>query len=113
PDFLSYTCDGVHGAAVSASGLCAPEGVAVDGLGNLYIADTGNNRVLEYSNPFAACGGAFPCVAGPATLVIGQGASFTSKTQNNGGITASSLAGPVGVAADFSGNLYVVDKINN
>ena len=113
PDFLSYTCDGVDGVAVNASRLCTPNGVAVDGLGNLYVADTGNNRVLEYPNPFAACSGTFPCVAGPATLVIGQGASFTSRTQNNGGITASSLAGPVGVAADVSGNLYVVDKMNN
>ncbi len=113
PDFLSYTCDGVDGVAVNASRLCAPYGVAVDGLGNLYVADTGNNRVLEYSNPFAACGGAFPCVAGPATVVIGQGGSFTSKTQNNGGISASSLSSPAGVAADVSGNLYVVDKLNN
>ena len=29
------------------SGLNVPEGVAVDGSGNVYIADTGNNRVLK------------------------------------------------------------------
>jgi len=113
PDFLSYDCDGVDGMTVSASILCVPNGVAVDGLGNLYVADTGNNRVLEYSNPFAACAGTFPCVAGPASLVLGQGVSFTSRIQNNGGVSASSLAGPVGVAADATGNLYVVDKFNN
>ena len=112
-DFLSYSCDGVNGMSVSASSLCTPSGVAVDGVGNLYVADTGNNRVLEYPNPFAACSDTFPCVAGPANLVLGQGGSFTSKTQNNGGVSASSLAGPVSVAADATGNLYVVDKMNN
>ena len=112
PDFLSYLCDGLEGNAVSAGSLCVPEGVAVDGLGNLYVADSRDNRMLKYSNPFAACGGTFPCVGGPATLVLGQ-PSFTSNTQNNGGVNASSLAGPVGIAVDTSGNVYVVDSMNN
>jgi len=113
PDFLSYFCDGVDGSAISANSLCMPKGVAVDGLGNLYVADSRNNRVLMYASPFAACGNTFPCVGGPATLVLGQGASFTSNTPNNGGISASSLSAPVGVAVDGLGNLYVVDSMNN
>ncbi len=113
PDFLSYFCDGIDGNMVTASSLCLPKGVAVDGLGNLYVADGRDNRVLEYTNPFGACGNTFPCVGGPATLVLGQGTSFTSNTQNNGGISASSLDAPVGVAVDGIGNLYVVDSMNN
>lgn len=35
--------------AASATNLCFPRGVAVDSHGNLYVADTSNNRVLEYN----------------------------------------------------------------
>ena len=111
-DFLSYLCDGLDGNVVSASSLCVPQGIAVDGAGNLYVADSRDNRVLEYPNPFAACGDTFPCVGGPATVVLGQ-SSFTSNAPNNGGIGASSLDAPVGVTIDASGNVYVVDSMNN
>src|SRR5271155_3581903 len=45
----------------TASNLCFPEGIAVDHNGNLYVADTRNNRVLEYfapvgNNPTAGVG---------------------------------------------------------
>ncbi len=113
PDFLSYFCDGADGKAVTASSLCQPEGIAVDGFGNLIVADSRNNRVLEFNSPFTACGSTFPCVGGPANIVVGQGASFTSNIQNNGGIGAASLAFPIAVATDGSGNLYVVDNNNN
>ncbi|MGC2763341.1 MAG: hypothetical protein WA206_18710, partial [Candidatus Binatus sp.] len=61
-----------------------PYGVAVDAAGNLYVADASNNRVLEYTTPFAECG-SFPCVGGSANMVFGQGGSFTSNTANKGG----------------------------
>jgi len=111
-DFVSGACN--NGAASpSASSLCFPESVAVDVAGNLYVADEGNNRVLEYNNPFAGCG-SFPCVGGSANLVFGQLGSFTSNTPNNGGLTANSLSAPNGVASDGkSGNLYVTDDGNN
>src|SRR6185436_8844915 len=35
-----------------ALGLLQPSGVAVDPAGNLYVADTGNNRVLRFPRPF-------------------------------------------------------------
>ena len=63
PDFLSSCATG-PADTVSASSLCGPEGLAVDGSGNLYVADIGNSRVLEYANPYTACAGAFPCVGG-------------------------------------------------
>jgi sugar lactone lactonase YvrE len=113
PDFLSYFCDGSSGASVSASDLCFPEGLAVDSSGNLYVADTDNNRLLEYANPFVACNNTFPCVGGPASVVIGQGNSFTSSIKNSGGVSASSLNSPTAVSVDGSGNVYLADSSNN
>src|SRR5271169_7168393 len=49
PDFQTTLC---NSGGVSASSLCQPGGVAVDSIGNLYVADTSNNRVLEYNQPF-------------------------------------------------------------
>ena len=112
PDFLSSGCN-----ATSAASLCKPTGVAVDASGNLYVADGGNSRVLEYTNPFTACAGVFPCVGGPASLVFGQGGSFTSNTcdsdTEDSGSTSIDLCSPIGVAVDASGNLYVADSGNN
>ena len=89
-------------------------GIAVDGAGNLYVADSRNNRALEYANPFMACGGTFPCVGGPANLVLGQGRSFTSNIANNGGNQApAAWTLRYEVALDGPGNLYVADSGNN
>ena len=116
PDFLSYLCNGTSDTA-GASSLCDPEGIAVDKLGNLYVADFGNSRVLEYANPYTACAGAFPCVGGAASLVLGQGDSFTLTGCNSdtgtATPTASDLCDPSGVAVDGSGNLYVADSSNS
>jgi len=80
-------------------------GVAVDGAGNLYVADSVNNRVLEYDSPLTT--------DTIADRVFGQGGSFTSGACNLGGISASSLCNPLRVAMDAVGNLYVTDVFNN
>ncbi len=84
--------------------LCMPEGAALDGSGNLYIADYLNNRVLEYDTPLTNT---------TADRVWGQGGSFTTKTINKGGISADSLYFPTGVAFDPSGDLYIADFENH
>ncbi|MGA8792471.1 hypothetical protein [Candidatus Binatus sp.] len=94
-----------NGGEPSANNLNSPWGVAVDGNGNLYVADTVNNRVLEYNAPLTN--------AATANLVFGQGGIFTSNTGNNGGASANSLYLPVGVAVDASGDLYVADYFNS
>ncbi len=111
PDFLSGACN-QNNANPSANSLCDQVGVAVDANGNLYVADSDNSRVLEFNDPFAACG-SFPCVGGSANLVFGQGGDFTSNACDNGGVSSGSLCFPVGVAVDASGNLYVADESEN
>jgi NHL repeat len=89
-------------SGVSATGLNGPNRVVLDSGGNLYVADSLNNRVLFY-----------PSGSTTATRVYGQGGSFTTGVPNNGGISANSLDQPLGVVLDSSGNLYVADSFNN
>ena len=89
---------GDGGPATSAS-LNQPSGVAVDAAGNLYIADFNNNRIRKVSP------------AGTITTFAGNGVAAFS---GDGGLaTSASLSGPVGVAVDSVGNLYIVDKGNH
>jgi parallel beta-helix repeat protein len=78
--------------------------VAVDSVGNVYVADTHQSRVLRFSPPFSN--------GMAANLVIGQ-PDFTSNTENFGGISAATLNRPTGVAIDPQGNLWVADSDNH
>ncbi|MBV8673650.1 MAG: NHL repeat-containing protein, partial [Acidobacteriaceae bacterium] len=98
--FITNTAN--NGGAVSATSFNGPQSVALDSSGNLYVADTGNSRVLFY-----------PAGSTTATRVYGQGGSFTSNTANWNGVTADSLYQPFSIALDSSGNLYVADDQNN
>ena len=98
----SFTSVAPNKGGIGANSLNGPLGGAFDSSGNLYVADSYNNRVLFY-----------PAGSTTATRVYGQGGSFTSYTQNNGGVSANSLDYPYGVALDSSGNLYVADNRNS
>ena len=88
-----YSGDG--GLATSAE-LNTPVGIALDSQGNLYIADSGNQRVREVS----ASTGQINTVAGNGTL---------GQTGDGGPATSAELANPVYVALDSTGNLYIFD----
>lgn len=85
----------------AADTLYSPSGV-VSVASGVYIADSGNNRILFFSSTSTV-----------ASRVYGQSGSFTSGLPNNGGVTASSLNTPDSVAVDQNGNLYVSDTSNN
>ncbi len=97
---------------VLTSGLNAPAGLVVDRTGNLYVADTGNNRVLRYPVPFSQ-----PDDYKIPDMVIGQ-LSLGINVANAGGITEKTLAlssgaQKTGLAFDPAGNLWVSDTANN
>jgi len=91
----SYSGDG--SAAISA-GFSDVMGVAVTSAGNVYIADASNRVVREVST------------AGTVTTIAGIGVQGFS---GDGGLaTAAALGRPVALALDVSGNLYIVDSVN-
>lgn len=86
---------GDGGPAIGAS-LSFPYGVAVDGSGNIYIADTGNHRIRKVS-----------AETGVITTVAGNGNRGYSG--DGGPATSATLAYIWGVAVDRGGNIYIVD----
>jgi DNA-binding beta-propeller fold protein YncE len=119
PDFYSSYCNQNPLGTTAAPGipaantLCGPQGLAVDQSENVYVADTANNRVLTYSNPFAL--GLGQTTNFDAIEVFGQGSngSGVAFTLNACGLSAIALCSPKGVAIDSNSNLFVLDAVNN
>ena len=97
-------------------GLNAPTGIAVDKAGNVYVADTGDNRILRFPQPFAQTD-----TLKTPDLVIGQSGFGSAAPNPLGFVTANSLflnaqqgfPPHVGMALDGGGNLFVGDVGNN
>ncbi len=88
------------GAGTSATNLSAPDGLAFDPSGDLWVSDFGNNRVLEFVPPFAT--------GMSARLVLGQ----TGFTGSAPGIGPRNFSGPAGLS--FNGSaLWVSDYYSN
>ena len=91
-----YSGDG--GSATSAQ-LNLPLGVAVDSAGNVYIADTKNNRIRKVTP------------SGTITTAVGTGAGGFAG--DGRGASAASINGPRSVAVDSKSQLYIADTGNN
>jgi sugar lactone lactonase YvrE len=116
----------------------APQALAVDATGNVYVADTNNQRIRKVTpagvvTTVAIDAGTFGSVkgiavdtagniyvcgsqriwkvteAGVVTLVAGQAASGSA----NGTGAAATFNGPRGLAVDAGGRIYVADEVNN
>ena len=103
PDGIVTTLAGSAGVAGAADGMGtaalfnAPEGIAVDTSGNIYVADTGNELIRKIT------------AEGMVTTLAGSGEWGSA----NGMGFAASFNNPEGVAVDPSGNVYVADSYNH
>jgi streptogramin lyase len=94
---VAFTIDPAT-ASLLGTGLSASHGATLDAAGNLYIADTGNNRVVKISG-------------GTQTVFAGTG---TSGSGGNGGLaTAATLNAPTAVTVGPGGIVYIADTGNN
>jgi uncharacterized protein (TIGR03437 family) len=100
PNFFS----GATSSSISAQTLTTPSGIFVDPSSNLYVADSGNNRILIFANTQGPHGNGLP-----ASVVFGQPAfDFGAAGGGAGGLNV-----PLAVALDSSGNIFVADAGNN
>jgi len=85
------------GGPATSAGLSVPESMAVDAVGNLFIADTGNNRIRKVTRE------------GVISTVAGNGYVGSDSNGDGGPATSAQFAGPSGVAVDTVGNLFIAD----
>jgi len=83
--------------AATSANLNGPQGVAFDTAGNLYIADTANNRIRKVS------GGTITTVAGNGDL---------TSSGDGGQATSAGIVNPVKVAVDASGRIVIAENGN-
>jgi sugar lactone lactonase YvrE len=93
---FGYSGDG--GAATNAQ-LRSCYGVAVDGMGNLFIADTASSRIRKVDTN------------GIITTVAGN--SYSGFSGDGGAATHATLSFPFGIMVDTNGNLFIADTGNN
>ncbi len=74
-----------------------PSGIAIDSKGNLYVADTGNNRIRKITPD------------GLVSTVAGDG----SAGYLDGPAVSARFDGPIGITVDDRGNIYVADSYND
>ncbi|MES2391862.1 MAG: Ig-like domain repeat protein [Acidobacteriota bacterium] len=92
---------GANGVAATSTMLSSPAGLAMDGAGNLYIADSGNGAIRKVD-----------AVTGIITTVAGELGNL-GYSGDGGLATSAQLSLPEGLAFDSAGNMYIADSGNN
>jgi sugar lactone lactonase YvrE len=116
---------GDNGSATAAS-MAYPEGVAVDSSGNIFIADTDNNRIREVMASSKTIITIDSSEQAPSGITVdSSGNIYVADTGNNrilkiaagGGVSIitgpAQVNQPSSVAVDSSGNVYIADRVNN
>ena len=96
--FAGGTKGSANGTGADAQ-FSAPQGVAVDASGKVYVSDTGNNLIRTI------------LPSGDVGLLAGAGNASAGSSDGSG--TDARFNRPTGIASDASGNLYVADAGNN
>jgi sugar lactone lactonase YvrE len=98
----TYAGGGPTPASLTARQLSInlPQGVAVDSAGNLYVSSQGDSLVRMIDT------------SGNVTIVAGTLFTF-GFSGDTGPATSALLGGPMGVAVDGAGNIYIADPANN
>ena len=92
-----FTADGI---AATSSGLYSPSSIAVDAAGNIFIADSANNRIREIS-------------ASTHLISTVAGTGFAGFRGDGGSPTLAMLNAPTGIAVNSAGDLFIVDRGNS
>lgn len=90
---------GGDGGAATAAQLSRPGGLAVDPGGNVYVADTGNNRVRR--------------VSPSGTISAFAGSGTPGFAGDGGAATAAKMSAPIGLAVGADASVYVADSAND
>ncbi len=96
-----YPSTGSENVPGTSGRLNKPRGLAVDKSGNLYIADSYNNRIRRLD-----------AATGKISTVAGHTYGYAGFSGDGGAATAARMSRPLGVAVDLSGNLYITDYNN-
>jgi hypothetical protein len=95
---VAGSTEGFADGNASEARFNTPSGIAIDRAGNLLIADTSNNRIRKLSND-----------GRKVTTIAGSGAAgFT-----DGSASEAEFNGPIGIAVDKHGNIFVADSYND
>ena len=96
-----WNFSGDGGLATSAI-LNYPGGIALDNFGNIYVADTQNDRIRKIT-----------VSTGIITTVAGGGVGGSRAALDNVAATSTTLSSPEDVAVDTYGNIYIADRLNH
>jgi len=95
------------GYSSAANGLIFPTGLAIDASGNLWVVDQGNDRVLEFKQPFSTGMAASVAIGANST---GQAGVACNIILSGNGATNNTICSATALAFDASGNLWVMDR---
>lgn len=90
-----------NGGAAAIAQISAPSAIVVDGAGNIFFADTGNNAIREIN-----------ITTGNISTIAGT-LGTAGYSGDGGTATAALLSAPQGIAFDASDNLYIADTSNS